>query len=79
MNEELEFTKEQLERIDEIDNTVYDTLIILLEKDPNDFTWDIGFIHDATEALIKVCESRGYHVRVPAIETDEDGNFKYVE
>lgn len=79
MNEELEFTNEQLERIDEIDNTVYNALLILLEKDEESFPWDISIISEVVEAISDISEKRGYHLRRPCILRSKDGNDTYVE
>ena len=44
MKNELTFTDKQLERLDEIDNTVYEALLILLEKNEDELPWDMELI-----------------------------------
>ena len=79
MKNELIFTDEQIERLDLIDNTVYQTLLTLLEKTADKFPWDIEFIGAITEAISQICEEKGYHMRWPCITTDNYGRQTYEE
>lgn len=79
METELTFTDQQIERLDTIDNTIYQALLILLEKTPDELPWNMEVIEDVTEAISKVCESKGYHMRWPAIVTDKHGRKTYEE
>lgn len=77
--DELEFTDEQLARIDDIDNTVYQTLLVLLEKTEEELPWDMSLIGPVVEAIADACEGCGYHMRYPTIVTEADGSQHYEE
>ena len=77
--EELELTDAQLERNDDIDNAVYQMLLVLLEKTEEEFPWDMYHIGNVTDVIKEYLEGEGLHVRHPAIESCEDGTSKYVE
>lgn len=79
MKNELTFTDKQLERLDEIDNTVYEALLVLLEKNEDELPWDMELIGNVTDAIAETCESLGHHVRYPSIVTNEDGSQIYEE
>ena len=78
-DEELEFTNAQTERLDEIDNTVYQALLVLLEKTEEELPWDMSLIGPVVEAIADACESCGYHMRYPTIVTEKDGSQHYEE
>jgi len=77
--EDIELTKEQLSRNDDIDNTVYQMLLTLLEKSEEEFPWNMGVIGDVTDAIEDVLEKKGYHVRHPGIVHEKDGTQHYEE
>lgn len=79
MENKLTFTDQQIERLDLIDNTVYQALLTLLEKTPDEFPWNMEIIGDVAEAIAKACETKGYHMRWPAIVTDKHGRKTYEE
>lgn len=68
--EEPEFTKDQLERIDEVHNATLEYCKVLTEN--KNLEYDMSFIGDiadyATEVLIKL----GHKIRYPAIVYFED-------
>lgn len=76
---ELTLNDQQIARNDEIDNTVYSALLILLEKTEDELPWNMALIGDVTEAIASVCESQGYHLRWPSIVTHENGTQTYEE
>jgi len=73
---DLELTPEMEKRNDEVENAVYECLCILTEKN---LEWNVEIIYDALNAIKKVLAGHGLRVRHPAIETDENGNQRYVE
>jgi len=75
-SEELEFTSEMEARNDEVENAVYECLCILTEKN---LEWNVEIIYDALNAIKKVLAGHGLRVRHPAIETDENGQQRYVD
>lgn len=79
METELTFTDQQIERLDTIDNTIYQALLVLLEKTPDELPWNMEIIGDIAEAISTICESKGYHMRWPAIVTDNHSQVIYEE
>lgn len=79
METESPFTDQQIERLEAIDNTIYQALLILLDKTPDELPWNMEIIGDVTEAISKACETKGYHMRWPAIVTDKHGRKTYEE
>ena len=39
-----EFSSAQTERLDEIDNTVYETILAFLDKTEDEFPWDMSIL-----------------------------------
>ena len=79
-NEKLELTGEMVERNDEIDNGVYQTILMLTEKTDDEVPWDMEMIAEATDAIKDLLWNRfKLKVRQPAVVTNEDGSQKYSE
>ena len=78
-DEELELTDEQLARNDDIDNAIYDMLLVLTEKNEEEFPWNMEHIGNITMMIEDYFEKRNIHIRHPGIITDEDGNQYYAE
>jgi len=79
-NNELELTDEQLERNDEIDNAVYNCILVLAEQSDTELPWDMGMVAEVTDAIKEALWLYGnIKVRHPGIVTDEDGNQSYQE
>ena len=74
---QLELTSEQIDRLDEMYNAVYDTVRVLVEDE--NLEWRMSIIGDVTDAII--CELRGHRLRVryPGIVEDADGTQHYEE
>ena len=72
--DELELTDEMLERLDEIDNTVYACICTLAEKP---IEWDMEIIGEVTEEIRSVLEKHEIQMRWPGIVTNEDGTQEY--
>ena len=69
--EELELSNAQLERIDEVENAVFDLCGILTEKE--DLEWDISYIGEIADIAASILVEHGFPVRYPAIVTNVDG------
>lgn len=69
---ELEFSAEELEQIDAIENSVFNLCSILLNKP--DLDWDMSMIGDIADAAADILVSKGYKVYYPAIVEDENHN-----
>jgi hypothetical protein len=76
---ELELTDEMFRRNEEIDNAVLDCLCVLTEKYLEWNIETIEIVNKVTDAIKDILAEYGLKVRHPAIETDENGNQRYVE
>lgn len=79
--EELEFTDAMMERIDEVDNAVYQMCLTLLElknekEYEKQFPWDVGILEEIKESAIQILEKRQYQVCNPFIK-DQDGKREF--
>lgn len=69
---ELEFSAEELEQIDAVENSVFNLCSILLNKP--DLDWDMSMIGDIADAAADILVSKGYKVYYPAIVEDDNHN-----
>ena len=65
-----ELSPRQIERLDEIDNAMYRFLLVLLEKDEDEFGWDMYHIGEAVDAVQQVMLDHGFDIHRPYIEVD---------
>ena len=76
-----ELSPEQIERIDDIHNIVFELCLTMTENE--DLEWDMEFIGPIADAAHDILEKCGHRVRYPSIVTDEDGSERtedyYVE
>lgn len=70
MQNEVELNDQQIERLDEIDHAMYDFLLVLLEKTPESFLWDMHHIGEAVDAVQDVMLSHGFDIHRPYVEDD---------
>ena len=77
-NGELSLSAAHLERLDEIDNAVYQCLLVLLGKTEEEFPWDMHYIGEVTDGMVSFLTEKGHRVYRPAIVTEEDGT-QYIE
>ena len=68
-----EFTSAQTERLDEIDNAVYQTILTFLNKSEDEFPWDMYYIGEVAECIEETLLSMGQRVHRPVIVTEKDG------
>lgn len=76
--EELEFTERQLERIDEVENVVYDCLLVLTEKSESEFPWDMSYIGPVADMICDFLVAQGIPVRYPAMIYDDKALTGYI-
>jgi hypothetical protein len=77
--EELELNNEQCERLDEIDNAVYELCQVMAEKySMDELPWDMEIIGEIAECAACVLVEHGNKVRYPSIVTEPDGK-QYIE
>jgi hypothetical protein len=72
---DLELNDEQLERNDIIDNTVFECIETLAEKE---LDWDMQLIGETTDAIKEVMTDFGIRVRHPGISERDDGT-QYID
>ena len=68
-----EFSSAQTERLDEIDNTVYETILAFLDKTEDEFPWDMSYIGEVAECIEETLLRMGPRVHRPVIVTGKDG------
>lgn len=73
-----ELSPRQIERLDEIDNAMYEFLLVLLEKDESEFPWDMQYIGEAVDAIENIMYGYGFDIHRPAVINDDDGSDDYV-
>lgn len=73
-----ELSPRQLERLDEIDNAMYQFLLVLLEKDEDEFPWDMQYIGELVDAAEETMFRYGFDIHRPAVINDGDGGEDYV-
>ena len=77
---EIELINETNERNNEIVNATYYYILTLLEKDENDFEFDMAVVGGVLEATIETLwKNHGLKVRWPSVVTEEDGSQHYSE
>ena len=69
----LELNDRQIERLDEIDNAVYQTILAFLDKSEDEFPWDMHYIGEVAECIEETLLSMGQRVHRPVIVTEKDG------
>ena len=65
-----ELSPRQIERLDEIDNAMYEFLLVLLEQDEDEFGWDMYHIGEAVDAVQQVMLDHGFDIHRPYVEDD---------
>lgn len=76
--ESVELTPRQLERLDEIDNAMYRFLLVLLEKDENEFPWNMQYIGELVDAAEETMFRYGFDIHRPAVIRDNVDGGEYV-
>lgn len=71
--EELELSDDHIDRLDEIDNAVYQCILVLLGKTEEDFPWDMHYIGEVTDGIVEFLLEKGHRIYRPAIVTEPDG------
>lgn len=74
----LELSPRQLERLDEIDNAMYQFLLVLLEKDESEFPWNMQYIGETVDAIEDIMFRYGFDIHRPAVIDDDSFGDHYV-
>ena len=77
--QEIEFSDRQIEQLDDIDNSVYQTILIFLNKTEDEFPWDMQYIGQVADAIEETLLNLGQRVYRPAIITEKDGSMHLEE
>lgn len=70
--DELELNDEQIERLDEIYNGVFELCKIMSENQK--LEWNMSFIGEISDCAESILTEHGIKVRFPSIVTDLDGS-----
>lgn len=73
-NDTIELSEEQIAHNDCVYDAMYRFLLILLEKDENQFPFDMYHVGEAVEAVKEVMLNHGFDVRYPGVVTEPDGS-----
>lgn len=71
-DEEPELSDEQVSRIDEIHNAVYEMCRVMTEEENLD--WNMAYIGEIADFAAELLAAQGHRVRYPAIVDDADGS-----
>ncbi len=72
----MEFTDAQIERIDEIDNAVFELCKVLTEKE--DLEWNMEFIGEIAEMACDILVRTGFKIRYPAHAVSLFDGMEYI-
>ena len=72
----MEFTNEQIERIDEIDNAVFELCKVLTEKE--DLEWNMEFIGEIAEMACDILVIKGFKIRYPVHVVNSFDGKEYI-
>ena len=72
MNEELELTDEQVERMDELDNAAHEYLKVVTNNPK--LPWNQEYIGNLNDSAADLMYHKGFKIYYPAIVTDAEGN-----
>ena len=76
-NEELDFTTEQTDQCDAIENAAYQLACVLCKKE--DLEWSMEYIGEIADMAQCIMYRHGYKTFYPALVTYSDGKEKIVE
>lgn len=71
--EELQLSDDHIDRLDDIDNAVYQCILVLLNKTEEEFPWDMHYIGEVTDGIVDFLIEKGHRIYRPAIVTEHDG------
>lgn len=74
--EEIELSDEDIRRIDEVHNAVYDLCKVLAESE---IEWDMSYIGEIADFAAEMLTGKGFKVRYPAIVYNDEGEPDHIE
>lgn len=72
----MEFTDAQINRIDEIDNAVFELCKVLTEKE--DLEWSMEFIGEIAEVACDILVRKGFKIRFPVHVVNSFDSMEYI-
>ena len=73
----VELSNAHLERLDEIDNAVYQCILVILSKSEKEFPWSMEYIGNVADGIVDFLVKKGHVIYRPAIVVEADGS-KYI-
>lgn len=77
VDEEVELSDAMLDRIDEVENDVYELCCKLAEND--ELEWDISYIGEIADVVCDILVRHGIRAHYPAVVTNEDESQEICE
>lgn len=74
---DISLSEAHLERLDEIDNAVYQCILVLLGKNEKEFPWSMEYIGNVADGIVDFLVKKGHVIYRPAIVAEADGS-KYI-
>ena len=71
---EIELSGRQIEQLDAIDNAVYQTILIFLNKTEDEFPWDMHYIGEVADAIEGTVHLEEY--QEPVLQTPKKNKKK---
>lgn len=71
--EDLQLSDDHIDRLDDIDNAVYQCILVLLNKTEEEFPWDMHYIGEVADGIVDFLVEQGHRIYRPAIVTEPDG------
>lgn len=68
-----ELSDKQIERIDEVENAVYDLCKLLTQND--NIEWDMSYIGLIADTISDILVNKGFSINYPYISTEENGDI----
>ncbi|CUX24299.1 hypothetical protein [Clostridium sp. C105KSO13] len=80
----MEFTGDMIDRIDEMDNAIYQMCLVFLQLSNTDdldskFPWNIAIIQEIYDFTVEILRRNGYRVCDPCIESSGNGSRRFCE
>lgn len=78
----MKLTDDMIDRIDEMDNAVYQMCLVFLQLNDTDdvdskFPWNISIIGEIYDLTVRILRNNQYQVCNPCLEKQKDGSNSY--
>lgn len=80
----MEFTDDMIDRIDKMDQAVYQMCLVFLQLSDTDdldtkFPWNVEVIGEIYDCTVEILRRNGYKVCDPCVESSESDRDRYCE